>query len=114
MSDWKIRRAPTIQTEIEVPGDKSISHRAVMLAAPQQWRRASSRGFLPSEDCLCTVAAMRALGIEIEIADDDDARRAWTPGRLYRTDTRRSIAATPAPPCACSRDLWPGSLSAAG
>ena len=33
MPDWKIRRAPTIQSELEVPGDKSISHRAVILAA---------------------------------------------------------------------------------
>ena len=28
------------------------------------------KGFLPSEDCLCTVAAMRSLGIEIENADE--------------------------------------------
>ncbi len=28
------------------------------------------RGFLPSEDCLCTVAAMRALGVQIENADE--------------------------------------------
>src|SRR5258708_23140724 len=69
MPDWKIRRAPTIQTELEVPGDKSISHRAVMLAAMSNGT-CVVRGFLPSEDCLCTVAAMRALGIPIENADD--------------------------------------------
>ena len=69
MSDWKIRRAPTIQTELEVPGDKSISHRAVMLAAMSNGT-CVIRGFLPSEDCLCTVAAMRALGIPIESADE--------------------------------------------
>ena len=69
MSDWKIRRAPTIQAELEVPGDKSISHRAVMLAAMSNGT-CVIRGFLPSEDCLCTVAAMRALGIEIENADE--------------------------------------------
>ena len=65
MPDWKIRRGPTIQTELEVPGDKSISHRAVMLAAMSNGT-CVIRGFLPSEDCLCTVAAMRALGIQIE------------------------------------------------
>ena len=69
MSDWKIRRAPTIQAELEVPGDKSISHRAVMLAAMSNGT-CVIKGFLPSEDCLCTVAAMRALGIEIENADE--------------------------------------------
>ncbi len=69
MSDWKIRRASTIQTELEVPGDKSISHRAVMLASMSNGT-CVIRGFLASEDCLCTVAAMRALGIEIENADE--------------------------------------------
>ena len=69
MSDWKIRRAPTIRAEITVPGDKSISHRAVMLAAMSNGT-CVLRGFLPSEDCLCTVAAMRALGIEIEAPDE--------------------------------------------
>jgi 3-phosphoshikimate 1-carboxyvinyltransferase len=68
MPDWKIRRAPTIQTELEVPGDKSISHRAVILAAMANGP-CVIRGFLPSEDCLCTVAAIRALGIEVEAAD---------------------------------------------
>jgi 3-phosphoshikimate 1-carboxyvinyltransferase len=69
MPDWKIRRSPTIHTEIEVPGDKSISHRAVILAALSNGP-CVIKGFLPSEDCLCTVAAMRALGIEIESADE--------------------------------------------
>jgi 3-phosphoshikimate 1-carboxyvinyltransferase len=68
MSDWKIRRAPLIKSELEVPGDKSISHRAVMLAALSNGT-CVLRGFLASEDCLCTVAAMRALGIQIEAAD---------------------------------------------
>lgn len=65
MTEWKIRRAPALQCELEVPGDKSISHRAVMLAAMSNGP-CVIKGFLPSEDCLCTVSAMRALGIEIE------------------------------------------------
>jgi 3-phosphoshikimate 1-carboxyvinyltransferase len=69
MPDWKIRRAPTIHAELEVPGDKSISHRAVMLAGLSNGV-CVIKGFLPSEDCLCTVAAMRALGVEIENADE--------------------------------------------
>jgi 3-phosphoshikimate 1-carboxyvinyltransferase len=68
MPDWKVRRAPALQTELTVPGDKSISHRAVMLAALSNGP-CVIRGFLPSEDCLCTANAMRALGIEIEAAD---------------------------------------------
>ena len=69
MSDWKIRRAPTIQTEIEVPGDKSISHRAVIIAALSNGP-CVIKGFLPSEDCMATVGAMRALGVTIEVADE--------------------------------------------
>ena len=69
MSDWKIRRAPTIQTELEVPGDKSISHRAVMLAAMSNGP-CVIKGFLPSEDCMATVGAMRSLGVAIEVADE--------------------------------------------
>src|SRR5688572_16718818 len=65
MSEWKVRRAPALQTELTVPGDKSISHRAVMLAAMSNGP-CVIRGFLASEDCLCTVAAMRALGIKID------------------------------------------------
>src|SRR6266851_3006383 len=65
MTYWKVRRAATLQCEMEVPGDKSISHRAVLLAAMSNGPCVIT-GFLPSEDCLCTVAAMRALGIEIE------------------------------------------------
>ena len=70
MSDWKIRRAPAISAEITVPGDKSISHRAVMLAAMSNGP-CVIRGFLPSEDCLSTVGAIRALGIEIEQPDEE-------------------------------------------
>lgn len=65
MTNWKIRRAPPIHTEITVPGDKSISHRAIIISALANGP-CVIRGFLESEDCLRTVAAMEALGIEIE------------------------------------------------
>lgn len=65
MAHWKVKKAPLIQSEITVPGDKSISHRAVIFAALSNGT-CVIRGFLPSEDCMCTVNAMRALGIEIE------------------------------------------------
>lgn len=48
-----------------VPGDKSISHRALMLSGIA---RGSSEvtGFLASEDCLASLTAMRALGVQVE------------------------------------------------
>jgi len=70
MQNWKITRAPLIKREITVPGDKSISHRAVIIAALSNGP-CVIKGFLPSEDCLCTVKAMQALGIEIEFPEPD-------------------------------------------
>ncbi|MGI9086601.1 MAG: 3-phosphoshikimate 1-carboxyvinyltransferase [Chthoniobacterales bacterium] len=63
--ELRVKRAPRIDAEITVPGDKSISHRAVILAALSNGV-CVLRGFLPSEDCMRTVQAMRALGIKIE------------------------------------------------
>jgi 3-phosphoshikimate 1-carboxyvinyltransferase len=51
-----------------VPGDKSISHRALMLGALAEGRTHIS-GFLAGEDCLATMAAMRALGANIDASD---------------------------------------------
>jgi len=68
MAPFRIRSLPRIDAEITVPGDKSISHRAVMFAAMSNGP-CVLRGFLPSADCLCTVEAMRALGTRIEQHD---------------------------------------------
>ena len=58
-------RAAALQGTTSLPGDKSISHRALMLGALADGTSAV-RGFLPSGDCLATVACMRALGIEVD------------------------------------------------
>ncbi|HSH39153.1 MAG TPA: 3-phosphoshikimate 1-carboxyvinyltransferase [Chthoniobacterales bacterium] len=63
--EFRVRRAPRIEAEMTVPGDKSISHRAVILASLSNGV-CVLRGFLPSDDCMRTVQAMRALGIKIE------------------------------------------------
>ena len=62
---YEARPAARVAGELEVPGDKSISHRALMLAGIAEGR-SEVRGFLPSEDCLATLAAMRSLGVTIE------------------------------------------------
>lgn len=58
-------RVDKLEGKITVPGDKSISHRAVMLSSIS---KGTSRieGFLRGEDCLRTIACFRGLGIEIE------------------------------------------------
>jgi 3-phosphoshikimate 1-carboxyvinyltransferase len=54
---------------ITVPGDKSISHRALMLGAIAEGTT-TVRGFLASEDCLATQAALEAMGVAIKRRDD--------------------------------------------
>jgi 3-phosphoshikimate 1-carboxyvinyltransferase len=63
--DWIIHRAEALHCELEVPGDKSISHRSVILASLSSGS-CVVRGFLPGEDCLSTMEAFRALGVSIE------------------------------------------------
>ena len=54
---------------IRVPGDKSMSHRSVMLGALAEGQTQVS-GFLEGEDALATVAAFRAMGVKIEGPDN--------------------------------------------
>ncbi|KXG43630.1 3-phosphoshikimate 1-carboxyvinyltransferase [Tepidibacillus infernus] len=55
----------SIKGSIEVPGDKSISHRAVMLGA-LSLGNTHIHGFLNGEDCLSTIRVFRQLGVEID------------------------------------------------
>ena len=50
--------------KVTVPGDKSVSHRALMLGGIAEGRTTIS-GFLAGEDCLATMAAMSAMGVDI-------------------------------------------------
>ena len=54
----------TVGGELNVPGDKSISHRAALLASVARGT-SRIRGFLHGADCLATVDACRALGVSI-------------------------------------------------
>ncbi|KGR79543.1 3-phosphoshikimate 1-carboxyvinyltransferase [Ureibacillus manganicus] len=56
----------SLQGTIEVPGDKSISHRSVMFGAIAKGKTTVS-GFLLGEDCLSTIDVFRKLGVEIEV-----------------------------------------------
>jgi len=63
--DFRVTPSPIRDAAITVPGDKSISHRALMLGSVAEGRTEVS-GFLAGDDCLATAAAMRALGVTIE------------------------------------------------
>ena len=61
---FKIQRGNGLKGEIIIPGDKSISHRAIMLASLADGKSEIS-GFLEGEDCLATIEVFQKLGISI-------------------------------------------------
>lgn len=61
---WRVSPTTTVYGRLRVPGDKSVSHRALMLGGIAQGETCIS-GFLDSEDCLATLGALRALGVQI-------------------------------------------------
>src|SRR5450755_4193590 len=65
MRDFEVRPTLHVSGTIRVPGDKSISHRSLMLSGLADGT-SEVTGFLAGEDCLATLHAMRALGVRIE------------------------------------------------
>ena len=65
MQAFEARPAHTVSGMMTVPGDKSISHRALMLSGIAEGVSEIS-GFLASEDCMASLRAMRSLGVRIE------------------------------------------------
>ena len=62
---FKVTPSTLRDARLTVPGDKSVSHRALMLGSIAEGRTEVS-GFLDGDDCLATAAAMRSLGVTIE------------------------------------------------
>ena len=69
MTTITIRPAASIKGEITVPGDKSISHRSIMLGAIANGTT-TVRGFLRGGDNMATMGAFRSMGVPI----DDDVK----------------------------------------
>jgi 3-phosphoshikimate 1-carboxyvinyltransferase len=65
VKEYQVAPAARVSGEVTVPGDKSISHRSLMLGGIATGDTRIS-GFLASEDCLATLGALRALGVSIE------------------------------------------------
>ena len=62
---YLIQPASVRDAAVTVPGDKSVSHRAIMLGSIAEGVTEVS-GFLAGEDCLATMGAFRRMGITIE------------------------------------------------
>ncbi|QIB26724.1 3-phosphoshikimate 1-carboxyvinyltransferase [Caloranaerobacter azorensis] len=60
----------SIKGEVRVPGDKSISHRAIMIGSIAEGKTVI-HNFLMGEDCLSTVDCFRKLGVNIFVSDED-------------------------------------------
>jgi 3-phosphoshikimate 1-carboxyvinyltransferase len=76
-----VRPAARIRGTVEVPGDKSISHRMAMVAGIASGT-STIRNFLQSEDCLNTLRAMEALGARTFLAEDGSLGIQGTGGKL--------------------------------
>jgi 3-phosphoshikimate 1-carboxyvinyltransferase len=67
----KIEPAAEVTGHVGVPGDKSISHRAVLLGALGEGET-EVRGFLRAGDTQATVDAMRAFGAQVDDVSEDE------------------------------------------
>lgn len=72
---------PSLKGSIQVPGDKSISHRSIMFGAMASGTT-TVEGFLLGDDCLSTISCFQKLGVKIEQAGgkvtiDSEGEGSW-------------------------------------
>jgi 3-phosphoshikimate 1-carboxyvinyltransferase len=75
---YRVQQGGVLKGVIRVPGDKSISHRAIMLGAIAEGETRVS-GFLEGEDALATMNIFRAMGVRME-GPDQGRVRVWGAG----------------------------------
>ena len=66
---FRVEPGQSLRGEARVPGDKSISHRSIMLGSLAEGVTHVT-GFLQAEDCLATMKAFRSMGVRIEGPED--------------------------------------------
>lgn len=69
--DWTSHHARALKGSLRVPGDKSVSHRALMFSALAEGA-SRIRGFLEGEDTRATAAVLQQLGVRIETPADGE------------------------------------------
>ena len=70
---FSVRPGGKLSGHLRVPGDKSISHRSIMLGSLATGETRVS-GFLEGEDSLATLAAFRAMGVQIDGPEAGEVR----------------------------------------
>lgn len=71
--NYRINPGGNLQGDIHIPGDKSISHRAIMLAAIAEGQTVID-GFLPGQDTLATMSAFKTMGVDIETVKNNQLK----------------------------------------
>jgi 3-phosphoshikimate 1-carboxyvinyltransferase len=69
MKNWRVSPAKSVRGRVRVPGDKSISHRSVMLGGIAEGSTEVT-GFLDGADCLATLAAFQTMGVQVDRQSD--------------------------------------------
>ncbi len=64
-----LKKSSGLRGELKVPGDKSISHRAVMLGAIANGKT-EIQNFLYGEDCFSTIECFEKMGVTIDVPDN--------------------------------------------
>ena len=95
--DLRTSRSGPLQGEAAIPGDKSCSHRALILGAMAEGETRIT-GLLESEDVLATARAIEAFGVGVERRATANGSFAARNGAARRSP---SIAATAARPRGC-------------
>jgi 3-phosphoshikimate 1-carboxyvinyltransferase len=80
-----LTKSTSLKGEIKVPGDKSISHRAVMFGSISNGLTKVTN-FLPGEDCLSTISCFRSLGVDINQSGSEVTIRGKGLDGLRRSD----------------------------
>ena len=90
MSEQKVKPARGLAGTARLPGDKSISHRLALLGALAE-RTTTLENYSTGDDCRRTLDCLAALGVSLEVTDDDRAGspRGLAPrGRRVRLEGR--------------------------
>jgi 3-phosphoshikimate 1-carboxyvinyltransferase len=93
--------------KIEVPGDKSISHRVAMMAALASGTTKVSN-YLQSEDCVNTLRAMEALGARSFFSEDGELSIQGTGGNLMEPAGQLNVGNS-GTTMRCCPVCWPAS-----
>src|SRR5579859_5917010 len=96
MKKLVVEPALSLRGTLEIPGDKSISHRAIMMGSLAHGTTTVEH-FLPSDDCLSTIQIFREMGVQIEQKGDRAVihEKGSTPSNLPRKSSMPEIPEQP-------------------